>query len=73
MFTFPDEEYKCFSTLKVASVKILVCNLISITEKLFLSFVFVFCLLLRMLRKREGGPHLAICITRITKTPPTKY
>ena len=29
--------------------------------------------LLRMLHKREGGPHLAISISRMTETPPTKY
>ena len=29
--------------------------------------------LLRMLHKREGGPRLAISISRMTETPPTKY
>ena len=29
--------------------------------------------LLRMLRKRECGPHLAISISRMTETPQTKY
>ena len=29
--------------------------------------------LLRMLHKREGGPHLAISISRMTETTPTKY
>ena len=29
--------------------------------------------LLRMLRKREGGPYLAISTSRMTETPPAKY
>ena len=29
--------------------------------------------LLRMLHKREEGPHLAISISRTTETLPTKY
>ena len=54
-----------FLRLRYASINILVSTLISIAERLF-------CLLLRMLRKREGGQHLVTSTFRLTETPSTK-